>query len=190
MNTSIKLPKLIGLSGTFASGKDTLARYLRDECQFHSVSMGDIVREMAEEKYGNKRRETLQKTATELRQNQGADFLMIKCLEKPRPLVVNGIRSLGEMKKLRESGGIMVSVDADAKIRYERMKSRARISDGETVLTFAEFLAGEKNELHSGDSDADFNIRAIGEMADVRVDNNGTPEEFIVAALNKLAKFA
>ncbi len=180
------LPELIGISGSFASGKDTLAHYLVENDDFTHASTGDMLREVAMEKYGNVERSTLRKTGTELRCEKGAGVLVAEALRKPRPLVITGIRSLGEAKELKNAGGILVFVDAPVEIRYERMKSRQR--DDETKLTLQEFSQNEESEWYGGADDADFNLRGIREMADVQLQNVGTPEEFVAAALAGLAK--
>lgn len=184
MSISNKLPELIGVGGTFASGKDSLAQELIKNYGFTHVSTGDMVRAEAMKRYGNIERPTLKITATELRQEFGGGAMVERALESPRPLVITGIRSLGEAKALKNAGGILVFVDADPKVRYERMRSRRR--DNETTVSFDEFMAEEEKEMRVGDTDADFSIRAIGEMANLHLDNSGTYDEFAATAIEKL----
>ena len=66
---------IIGLSGTFASGKDTLAHHLVQKFNFLHISTGDMVRAVAESEYGNIERPTLVKTANELREKRGPGVL-------------------------------------------------------------------------------------------------------------------
>jgi len=184
------LPKLIGLAGTFAGGKDTLAQYLVREFGYTHVSTGDMVREIARQKYGSIERPILAKTADELRHEKGAGVLVQEAIARHAEtdkLIVSGIRSLGEVKTLRDHHGVLVFVDADPKIRYERMISRQR--DSETKLIFAEFLANEQKELHSGDSDADFNIAKIRDTADIILDNSSSENELFAQATGKLARY-
>lgn len=169
MSISSKAPELIGISGTFASGKDTVAEFLVKDFGFTHVSTGDMVRKIAQEKYRSIERPILAKTATELRYENGAGALVTEALKEQRPLVITGIRSLGEAKALRAAGGILLFVDAPLEVRYERVIFRSR--DNETKLTLEEFRANEEKELYAGPNDEDFNIRGIGEMADVRVEN-------------------
>ena len=49
MSTLAK-PVIIGLAGTFASGKDSLARALEEKFGICHISTGDIVRKVAMEK--------------------------------------------------------------------------------------------------------------------------------------------
>ena len=87
---------LIGIAGTFASGKDTVAEFLVRDFGYTHVSTGDMVRKVATEKYGSIERPVLVKTATELRYENGAGALVSEALKEARPLVITGIRSLGE----------------------------------------------------------------------------------------------
>ena len=183
MNTSSSLP-LIGISGTFASGKDTVAEFLVRDFGYTHVSTGDMVRKVATEKYGSIERPILVKTATELRYAHGAGALVTEALKEPRPFVITGIRSLGEAKALKAAGGTLLFVDAPIEVRYERVKSRAR--DNETQLTLDEFRANEEKELYAGPNDEDFNIRGIGEMADVHIENTLPLDQYVSLAYAKL----
>lgn len=176
--------QLIGISGTFASGKDTVAEFLVKDFGFTHASTGDMVRKVAMEKYGSIERPVLAKTATELRYENGAGALVLEALKEQRPLVITGIRSLGEAKALKDAGGILLFVDAPLKVRYERVKSRSR--DNETALTLDEFKANEEKELYAGPNDEDFNIRGIGEMADIKIENTVPLGEYIQLAYSKL----
>lgn len=178
------LTQLIGISGTFASGKDTVAEFLARDHGFIHVSTGDIVRKVARAKYSSIERPVLQKAATELRYEKGAGALVLEALKEPRPLVVTGIRSLGEAKVLKDAGGTLLFVDAPVEVRYERMKSRLR--DNETILTLEEFKTNEAKELYAGPNDEDFNIRGVGEMADIHLENVLPLNDFIELTYTKL----
>ena len=62
---------IFGLAGTFASGKDSLARHLEEKFNIKHISTGDIVRIYAQEKYGSIERPVLYKMANELRETKG-----------------------------------------------------------------------------------------------------------------------
>ena len=184
---SSKLP-IIGLTGTFAGGKDTLAKYLCDEFGYHHASTSDIVRKFAKEKYGSIERPILNKTATELRHNRGAGVLAELALEEKKPLIVSGIRSLGEAKAVKAAGGIIVFVDASLEVRYARMRARQR--DSESKVTLQDFKAREEKEWHTGDSDADYNIPGIKKMADALIENTDSIEDFLKKSIHELAILA
>lgn len=55
----MKTTDIIGLAGTFASGKDTVAHKLVEDFGYTHVSTGDMVRRVAQEKYGSIERPVL-----------------------------------------------------------------------------------------------------------------------------------
>lgn len=183
MNTSAK-PELIGIAGSFASGKDTIAHALQADYGFIHVSTGDMVREAAMRERGSIERPVLHEVATEHRYRDGAGAFVEHALKKPRPLVITGIRSLGEAKALKAAGGTLLFIDAPVEIRYERMKARHR--DAETQLTLEQFKANEATEWHEGDDDADFNLRDIKAMADFTIDNVLPIDAFATAVEKQL----
>lgn len=179
-----KSPELIGIAGTFASGKDTVAHYLEKEYGYTHVSTGDMVRETAMRERGSIERPVLFETAQAHRREFGAGAFVQKALDSPRPLVITGIRSLGEANVIKQNGGVLIFVNAPLEIRYERMKARHR--DNETELTLEEFSANEQKEWHSGESTADFNLRDIAELADFVIDNGHSMEDFLDEVRDKL----
>ena len=180
----MELPELIGISGTFGSGKDSLSQYLADNFGFTHVSTSDLVREVAMRERGSIERPVLKEVANECRQKFGGGYFVEQGLRQSRPLVISGIRSLGEMKALKQAGGVMVFVDAPFEVRYDRMVERSR--DGESLISHEEFRERESRELCSGPLDTDFNITAIGEQADVNLDNSGTKDEFLQNTIDEL----
>lgn len=185
--------KIIGISGAFASGQDTLAEYLRDTHGFVWISTSDMVRKVSMERHGSIERPVLFETATHLRKTRGGGVLVdigieeYKLLDNKVGLVLSGIRSIGEMDAIVKAGGTMIYTDADPEIRFERMVMRQR--DNESKLTKEEFLKREKAEWHAGDTDADFNkrdIRAYCEKQDTILFNHNDLASFFHAAENKL----
>jgi len=185
MNTSSELPEVIGISGTLASGKDTLAGELEKEYGYTHASTGDMIRMVARERYGNIERPTLVKTGIELRTENGPGILAERALATgKRPIVITGIRAAGEVEAIKKAGGVIVFIEADPKVRYERMKDRLR--DDETELSFEEFLAREAREVEVTNNDADQNIGVVKSMTDIMLSNNGSKAEFFDNAIKLL----
>lgn len=180
----MKIPELIGISGSLGGGKDSLASVLSDKFGCTVVSTGDLVREVASQERGSIERPVLREVANEYRQKFGAGYFVELALSRPRPLILTGIRSLGEMKAIKSAGGIILFIDAPIELRYQRMISRAR--DDEVRVSLEDFREREEKEMHSGDSDTDFNIRAIGEQADITIINDSNFESFVEAAIARL----
>lgn len=177
-------PELIGIAGSFASGKDTAAHALEQKYGYTHVSTGDMVRTAAMRERGSIERPVLQEVADAHRHRDGAGVFVEHALEHARPLVITGIRSLGEAKALKAAGGLLLFIDAPAEIRYERMKARHR--DAEVELTLEEFEANEAKEWHAGETDADFNLRDIKAMADVTMDQVLPIDQFAAEVMRRL----
>ena len=176
--------QLIGISGTFSSGKDTIAHRLVADFGYTHVSTSDLVREEALRQYDSIERPVMHKVADEYRKENGAGAFVKLALAKPRPLVVTGLRSLGEAQVVKQNGGLLLFVDAPLEVRYNRMVSRLR--DGEAQISLEEFRQREEKEMYSGPTDADFNIVGISKMADITFHNSGSYEQFIAEVYAKL----
>ena len=183
MNTSAN-PEIIGVAGTFASGKDLLAHYLSEHYGYTHPSTSELVRNVAMRERGSVERDVLYEVANQQRREHGADIFVRRALDAPRPTIITGLRSLGEAKAIKAAGGVLVFVDAPVELRYERMITRDR--DLETQLTLDEFKAREQKELYAGDDDADFNLLGIKAIADIVIDSSLGKEAYIHSALDKL----
>lgn len=89
---------------------------------------------------------------------------------RPRGLVIGSIRGTGEVERLKQIGGTLIVVDADPRIRYERLKSRGRADDN---ISFEEFQQHEAADMAQGETDpTKFGMAAVIDAADVRIINN------------------
>ena len=186
--------KIIGISGAFASGQDTLAQYLRDKHGFIWFSTSDMVRKFSMERHGSIERPMLFETATHYRKTRGGGVFVelgmeeFETLDNKVGLVLSGIRSMGEMNAvIHKLKGEMIYTDADSELRYERMVMRQR--DAESRITREEFEKREMAEWHVGDDENDFNkcdIRAYCEEKDMIVYNASDLASFFHQAEQKL----
>lgn len=173
---------IIGLSGTFGSGKDTAAKYLALNYKLLHISTGDMVREEALRTRGSIERPILQEVVTKLRKDYGSSILVDKSLkiydkqkDEYRGVVITGIRSLGEAEAIKSAGGYLVFLEGNVKIRYSRMLKRNR--DQETKLTLDEFIAQEQKE-HGDSLGFNFNLLKIKEMSDKIIYNDKNLDSF------------
>lgn len=175
---------IVGLAGTHASGKDTVAQYLVEEYGFFHVSTGDIVRDEAMKRYGSIERPVLYKTANEIRETQGHDATSRMALvrfeavkDQYKGLVVSGFRAVAEAQVIKYSGGVLIFTDAPELVRYERLKERARVEEGS--LSFEQFK--QREDAENGGVDPAFDISAIKSIADVIIENKDGRENFLRA---------
>lgn len=183
---------ILGFSGTFSAGKDVLADHLEKKFGLMHISTGDILREIAQQQRGSIERPILYEVGNELRHKYGGGILAERAIDRYHSsirtyagVVITGIRSLAEAQRVKSFGGQLVFIDSPIEVRYKRMLERQR--DSEVKLTLDEFRISEEKEMNSGISDADFNIKQIGEMADIRIENADTEEDFFANAEKALS---
>lgn len=89
-------------------------------------------------------------------------------------VILDGLRKPEELALVRELKGIVIYIAADPKIRFERRSAKAETTD-EEGMTWKQFMRQEQATTETS-------IRSMGEtMADARIENNGTIEEFEAA---------
>ncbi|MBP9852742.1 MAG: hypothetical protein QG629_452 [Patescibacteria group bacterium] len=176
--------KLIGISGTNGSGKDTIGQYLADQHKWLFVSVTDMLREECRRRGLAIERENLRTISAEWRREGGLGVLVDKAVElfgetseDYAGLAVASLRNPGEVDRVHELGGVVVWVDADARIRYDRIQSVSRGRGSEDTKTFAEFLAEQEAEMQSSGDAATLNMSTVRDKADEQLLNEGTPEQ-------------
>jgi dephospho-CoA kinase len=181
-----KIRFVLGLIGTIGAGKDTVADYLMKKYGFTSVSTGDLSREELRSRGIVENRENTQAVSKEMSDRYGLDYWPKKVAEKikalkPELAMFNGVRRAIDVETMRNAFGDrfkLLLIDADANIRLERMKSRNRPGDPQTL---EEFLTQEKNEFALFGTD-----RTIA-MADYKIKNESDLET-LYAEVDKLMK--
>jgi dephospho-CoA kinase len=191
------LPKIIGVAGTNGAGKDSVGEMLAERRGWLYISVSDILRHGAEKQGLPIERNILRNLSAQWRRESGLGVLVDKALdefkdadgrEKYRGLAIASLRNPGEADRIHELDGKVVWVDADPKVRYERIVSRLR-SD-EDRKTYEEFLAEEQAEMeHSGD-EATLSINAVKAKADISIENNGNDLETFKDAAEKSLNLA
>ena len=101
----------------------------------------------------------------------------------PKGLVIGSIRGVGEAQRLKEFGGKLIVVDADPRVRYDRLAGRARADDD---ITFEQFAQKEAADMAVGETDSTkLGMAAVIDMADIRMENNGNDIEAFKAQAAK-----
>lgn len=178
--------KIIGISGTNGAGKDEVANMLGKNHGFFVASATDMLANGLREKGWPIDRPHKAKLSTQWRRQYGMSAVVDHALELYEPakeqskgFVVGSLRHPGEADKIHELGGIVVWVDADPRIRYERVKvgNRGKDKKSEDSKTYEQFLLEQEAEMkHSGDS-ATLNIGDVKDRADIYLLNNGNDVE-------------
>jgi len=167
-------PMIIGVTGKYCSGKDTVAEYLMTKGFFH-LSLSDVIREEAKKRSLKPTRDNLIKIGNELRETFGHAVLAQKTIENMKPdqnHVITSIRNPAEVQVLKtRKDFVLINVESPEKVRFSRMQSRNRIGDPKT---YEEFMAREKEE-QSSDPNKQQLHKTIG-MASLVINNNSTLE--------------
>jgi dephospho-CoA kinase len=124
---------VIGLTGTLASGKDVVAKILKEK-GLHLIGLGEVVREELKLAGFDITRKAQQDYGNQLRKEFGGQIFVEKALKKFNsyniPLIINGIRNIDEITYLKEhSKFVLIGVDAPFELRWQRVKDRNRDGD-------------------------------------------------------------
>lgn len=179
--------RIIGLSGTNGSGKDTVGKVLAEYHNYFFVSVSDLLREEAARRGLAPSRENTRVVSAEWRRKHGLGVLVDRAIEvyeavggnqKYAGLVIANFRNPGEADRVHELGGTMIWVDADPHVRYERIQKNGAQRGADRAVddqkTFEQFLADEKTEMYppAGADAAMLNMAAVKRSADLVIENN------------------
>lgn len=169
---------IIGITGTDGGGKGTVVEYLVSEKGFAHYSARALLIEEIERRELSVDRAHMRLIANELRATHGNDYVVTTYLARKEAegierAVIESIRALAEVTTLKKYGGVLIAVDADQRLRYERIQSRASASD---TVSFEEFVAHEELEMNDPDPHG-MQKAAVIAAADYTILNNGTLEE-------------
>jgi len=170
---------VIGLTGKNAAGKGTVAEILsQNNFVYHSLS--DSLRDELKILGKEETRENLIETGNKLRMEGGPGVLadkMVPKLSLDTNHIIDSIRNPFEVNSLRENFSsnsfFLISVDADARLRYDRLRSRGRIGDSDS---WESFVNQEKQEENNDDPNKQ-QLSKTMDMADYSIDNSGTLED-------------
>lgn len=178
---------VFGLTGKNASGKGTVAEILKKK-NFTYHSLSDSLRDELKSLKKEETRENLIDIGNELREKGGPGVLADKLIPKlnfENNHIVDSIRNPLEVISLRKETLLrrffLISVDANSRLRYDRLCSRGRIGDTDS---WEKFVEQEKKEENDDDPNKQQLSRTM-QMADYNIDNSGTLEE-LEAQVNKI----
>lgn len=175
------MAEYFGISGTNGAGKDEIGEILKAH-GFFVASATEMLAEGLKEKGWPVDREHKSKLSTEWRKQYGMSAVVDRGLELYEPVkdqykgfAVGSLRHPGEAQKILDLGGHVIWVDADVKVRYDRVVGRVDDNKAnEDRVTLEEFQAQQEREMHhhSGDN-ATLNIAGVKVLSDIFIENNG-----------------
>ncbi|MFC1710598.1 AAA family ATPase [Nanoarchaeota archaeon] len=168
---------IIGITGTYGSGKTCIINYLKHK-GFKHYSMSGFITEVLEKENIPVNRDNQIMMGNKLRKEHHpgyvAEQLYEKAQKETKNCIIESIRTEGEVKTLKSKGKfVFVAIDADPEKRYQRISGRKSNKDS---VSFEKFQEQEQREMHSTDPTKQNLSRCI-ELADHKIMNNNTPQD-------------
>lgn len=169
---------IIGITGTDGAGKGEVVKYLVETKEFQHYSARELISAAITKKGLDINRANMRLVANDLRRVHGNEFIVSESIRRAQivghgDIVIESIRTVAEADYLKKEGGILLAVDANQMLRFERIQSRASESD---KVTFEEFKAHEELEMNDPDPNGMQKAKVM-EMADYTIMNDGSRDD-------------
>lgn len=179
---------IIGITGTLGAGKGTVVEYLVEKKGFTHYSMSGFIAEEIKRRGKLVNRDTLTEVGNDLRKQFGSayvnDQLLARAKQNGGDAVIESLRSVGEVENMKKNGASIWAVDADIRLRYERIAGRKSEKDS---VSFEKFKADEERESDTSEP-WNMNLPKCIALADAVIHNDGTVEELNAQIEQALAR--
>ena len=176
---------IIALAGEMGCGKGAIAEYLIARHAAKKLRFSDVFRNILDRIHLEQSRENMAALSLALRNTFGSDILSdilakdVENLDSPI-IILDGVRRMSDLDRLRTMDGFrFVYIEADPMTRYHRVVARGE-NTPDSTMTYEGFLKESSLETETS-------IRALKDIADVVLENNGTLEE-LEAQCEKMLK--
>jgi dephospho-CoA kinase len=171
---------IIGITGTIGSGKGTVVEYLVSKYGFKHYSARKFLSEEVARRGLPDNRDSMHEVGNSLRAEFGPSFTVEKLYDQAvlnggPGAVIESLRNVGEIMALKSKPELVqiMAVDADPKIRYERILKRKSSTDN---VSFEKFIEDEQKEMKDMDPNG-MNIAECMRLSDAHIENNGSLED-------------
>jgi dephospho-CoA kinase len=167
---------IIGITGTLGAGKGAAVERLKEKGFTHYSARAFITDEIRKRNLPVNR-DTMTEVGNDLRREHGPAHVIESLLRIAEHSggnnIIESIRTVGEVETLKLKGGILISINAEPRTRYERIVKRGSETD---AVSFEEFTAHEERESISDDP-AKQNLKRVAALADFHIRNDGNLEK-------------
>ncbi|MBR3579291.1 MAG: AAA family ATPase [Bacteroidales bacterium] len=172
---------IIGITGTLGAGKGTVVDYLKEKYGFVHFSVREFLRGEVLKRGMEPNRDSFTSVANDLRAHHTpsyiVDQLYLQAAASGQNAIIESIRTPGEIDSLEGKADFSLwAVNADPKIRYQRVVLRASETDH---IDYETFMANEKREMTSDDPNKQ-NLSECIRRASAVLTNDGSLEELYV----------
>lgn len=178
---------ILGITGSFGAGKGAVVDYLVHTKGFTHYSASGFIREEIVRQGIVVDRDAYTAIANDMRKEHGASYVIDSLYERARvqggDAIIESLRTVAEVRRIKELGGFVFGIDALPEIRYERAYARGSEKD---KVSFEKWLAQEQAETNPEDETKQDIFGALKESS-VIITNNGSLEELHLAVDEGLA---
>lgn len=172
-------PHIIGISGSFGSGKSTAADFLTT-LGYTKISLVQFLEEdLVSREEKNITRKMLQDLGNKWRKEYGRGVLGVRAAEyisekKLDRVVIEGFRNMGEIEELRKIEEMkLIAIMVNRDIRYKRLEGL----DRREKLTPELFEQLDYRDMGVGEGESGLQVAVCIAAADIFLENNTSKEE-------------
>jgi dephospho-CoA kinase len=168
---------IIGITGSFGAGKGAVVEYLISRKGYKHYSASGFITEEIQRRGVPVDRDSMIAVGNSLRKERGPSYIVEQLFARAENVgghaVIEALRAVAEVEKLRTLGAIIIGVDASPGVRYQRSVERGSEKD---AVSFDTWQAQEREESNTEDPTKQ-NIFGALALSDYTIMNNGTLEE-------------
>ncbi len=168
---------ILGITGSFGAGKGAVVEYLVGTRGFTHYSASGFITEEVKRRGMPVDRDSMTIVANDLRKEHGPsyviDSLYARAQEAGGSAVIESLRAVAEVRRIKELGGFVLGINASPELRYERAFARGSEKDH---VSFEKWQEQELAESNPDDPTKQDIFGALRE-SNVVIDNNGSLEE-------------
>ena len=168
---------ILGITGSFGAGKGAVVEYLVAERGFRHYSASGFITEEIKLRELPLNRDSMTIVANDIRKDRGPSYVIDSLYTRAKVnggnAVIESLRAVAEVRRIKELGGFVLGINATPELRYERAFARGSEKDH---VTFEKWQEQEQAESNPDDPTKQDIFGALRE-SNIVIDNNGSLEE-------------